>query len=173
MKPRLRVGLMVAMLASGCGGSSRGTATLSDGLGTLALTEVTGSVLVQDQWHFVVNAESRGLPYFTFFVGGVGTTLSTGTWAPSNTLGAQGQLNGVDSAAQNISGDFWFVLTGNTVYGNDENRGTFELNLTSLGPNVPSQPVWQAAHGTLTATFTPEPTNGPSGAVNVTLDATF
>ena len=125
------------------------------------------------QWLFAVDAQSRALPGFTFTVAGVGTSLSTGVWTPSNTVGAQGQLQAVDSAAESTSGDAWFVMTGNTAYGSDNHLGTFELNLTSLGPREPNQPVWQHAHGTLTATFIPEPGNGPTGAVNVTLNATF
>lgn len=166
-------GLVVGVLAAGCG-SSRGTATLSGGLGTLPLTQVGGSVSsLAGQWLFAVDAQSRALPGFTFTVAGVGTSLSTGVWTPSNTVGAQGQLQAVDSAAESTSGDAWFVMTGNTAYGSDNHLGTFELNLTSLGPREPNQPVWQHAHGTLTATFIPEPGNGPTGAVNVTLNATF
>ena len=84
-----------------------------------------------------------------------------------------GQLQAYDGASQSENTDSFYVMTGSNVYG--VQRGTFELNLTSIG-NAEQQtgyPVWQNVHGTFTATLTPEPTNGPPGAADVTLNATF
>ena len=169
-----RLGVVVAAVATGCGGSpgSLGaTASLSGGLSGSASVTVTAGVnshLVETTPVWALNmspASADASPTLVFNIFVAGTSPQTGTFTTSNSLAAQGELEGSQWMQS-------FESTDGT-----QEAGSFELNITATGSPSPPDGTgwpyfWHNLHGTLTAVFVPSPTTN-GHAEDVAVDVTF
>jgi hypothetical protein len=177
-----RFWLLVGLVAAVCAGCGSGptalpTAFLTGGLNEAAsVTAVQGYVFLgESNWELLVTAAS-GDTSLKFGVGAPGTALPTGAFSsssPAMQATSTGYLIHADSAATDLSGDYWWT---NFPSASGEDGGSFALTIYSTGAPTndgASGTLWNDAHGTLTAVMVPQKTNGPTGMANVTLSVTF